>query len=56
MDVGFIGLGNMGGAIARNLLQAGHELAVHNRTRDGRARRVRSTYLRPREARAQWKG
>ena len=34
MDVGFIGLGNMGGAIARNLLTAGHRLTVHNRTRD----------------------
>ena len=34
MDVGFIGLGNMGRAIARNLLTAGHRLTVHNRTRD----------------------
>src|SRR5258707_1176078 len=33
MDVGFIGLGNMGQAIARNLLKAGHRLAVYNRTR-----------------------
>jgi len=31
--VGFIGLGNMGLAMARNLLQAGHELTVYNRTR-----------------------
>lgn len=31
--VGYIGLGIMGGAIARNLLQAGHELVVHNRSR-----------------------
>jgi 3-hydroxyisobutyrate dehydrogenase-like beta-hydroxyacid dehydrogenase len=33
MDVGFIGLGNMGAAIARNLLKAGHRLTVYNRTR-----------------------
>ena len=33
MRVGFIGLGNMGLPIARNLLQAGHELTVYNRTR-----------------------
>jgi len=31
--VGFIGLGNMGLPIARNLLKAGHELTVYNRTR-----------------------
>jgi 3-hydroxyisobutyrate dehydrogenase-like beta-hydroxyacid dehydrogenase len=33
MKVAFIGLGNMGAPMARNLLAAGHELAVHNRTR-----------------------
>lgn len=33
MKVGFIGLGNMGSAIARNLINAGHELTVYNRTR-----------------------
>jgi 3-hydroxyisobutyrate dehydrogenase-like beta-hydroxyacid dehydrogenase len=33
MKVGFIGLGNMGSAIARNLIKAGHTLSVHNRTR-----------------------
>jgi 3-hydroxyisobutyrate dehydrogenase-like beta-hydroxyacid dehydrogenase len=33
MRVGFIGLGNMGQAMARNLLGAGHALAVYNRTR-----------------------
>jgi 3-hydroxyisobutyrate dehydrogenase-like beta-hydroxyacid dehydrogenase len=32
MQIGFIGLGNMGQAMARNLLQAGHQLTVHNRT------------------------
>jgi 2-hydroxy-3-oxopropionate reductase len=31
--VGFVGLGIMGGAIAGNLLAAGHEIVVHNRTR-----------------------
>ncbi|WNG49249.1 NAD(P)-dependent oxidoreductase [Archangium minus] len=34
MKVGFIGLGNMGHAMARNLRAAGHELAVFNRTRE----------------------
>ena len=33
MRVGFIGLGNMGLPIARNLIKAGHELTVYNRTR-----------------------
>lgn len=33
MDVGFIGLGNMGTAIVRNLLAAGHHVTVYNRTR-----------------------
>jgi 2-hydroxy-3-oxopropionate reductase len=31
--VGFVGLGIMGTAMARNLLRAGHELTLHNRTR-----------------------
>src|SRR6266571_4231163 len=33
MNVGFIGLGNMGLPMARHLLQAGHKLTVYNRTR-----------------------
>lgn len=33
MKVGFIGLGSMGLPLARRLLQAGHQLAVYNRTR-----------------------
>jgi|SRR5882724_2429691 len=33
MKVGFIGLGNMGSGIARNLIKAGHDLTVYNRTR-----------------------
>ena len=32
MQVGFIGLGRMGSPIATNLLAAGHELTVYNRT------------------------
>jgi len=31
--VGFLGLGIMGAAMARNLVEAGHGLVVHNRTR-----------------------
>lgn len=33
MKIGFIGLGNMGSAIARNLIKAGHQVTVYNRTR-----------------------
>jgi 3-hydroxyisobutyrate dehydrogenase-like beta-hydroxyacid dehydrogenase len=33
MKVGWIGLGNMGSAMARNVMKAGHELIVYNRTR-----------------------
>lgn len=32
MKIGFIGLGNMGAAIAANLVRAGHEVAVWNRS------------------------
>jgi 3-hydroxyisobutyrate dehydrogenase-like beta-hydroxyacid dehydrogenase len=32
MRVGFIGLGNMGSGMAKNLLKAGHEVTVYNRT------------------------
>jgi 3-hydroxyisobutyrate dehydrogenase-like beta-hydroxyacid dehydrogenase len=32
MKIGFIGLGNMGSAMAMNLLKAGHNVTVHNRT------------------------
>lgn len=34
MKVGFIGLGRMGEGMAANLLKAGHELTVYNRTRE----------------------
>lgn len=33
MELGFIGLGNMGAPMARNLIKAGHRLTVYNRTR-----------------------
>ena len=33
MKLGWIGLGNMGMPMARNVLKAGHELTVYNRTR-----------------------
>ncbi len=32
MKIGFIGLGQMGAGMAANLLKAGHEVAVYNRT------------------------
>jgi 3-hydroxyisobutyrate dehydrogenase-like beta-hydroxyacid dehydrogenase len=32
MEIGFIGLGNMGSAMASNLLKAGHNVTVYNRT------------------------
>lgn len=34
MKIGFIGAGKMGAGMARNLLRAGHEVAVYNRTRE----------------------
>ncbi len=34
MKVAFIGMGTMGAPMALNLLKAGHEVTVHNRTRD----------------------
>jgi 3-hydroxyisobutyrate dehydrogenase-like beta-hydroxyacid dehydrogenase len=33
MKIAFVGLGKMGSAMARNLIRAGHELIVYNRTR-----------------------
>jgi 3-hydroxyisobutyrate dehydrogenase-like beta-hydroxyacid dehydrogenase len=41
MNLGVIGLGMMGGAMARNLLRAGHRVTVWNRTAD-RAEELRS--------------
>jgi 3-hydroxyisobutyrate dehydrogenase len=34
MEIGFIGIGTMGAAMARRLLRAGHAVRVHNRTRE----------------------
>ncbi|MDT5316562.1 MAG: hypothetical protein QOE74_5582 [Mycobacterium sp.] len=34
MDIGFIGLGNMGSGMAANLLKAGHGVAAYNRSQD----------------------
>ncbi len=34
MDVGFIGLGNIGGPMASNLLKAGHTLTAHDLRRE----------------------
>jgi 3-hydroxyisobutyrate dehydrogenase-like beta-hydroxyacid dehydrogenase len=34
MKIAFLGLGKMGAAMARNLMRAGHEVAVYNRSRD----------------------
>ena len=55
MKVAFIGMGTMGVGMAMNILKAGHELTVHNRTRvkeealaDAGAQRAAS----PREAAA----
>ena len=41
MKVGFVGLGNMGSGMARNLINAGHALVVYNRTKK-RAEQFRS--------------
>lgn len=41
MNVGFIGLGQMGLPMARNLLKAGHRVTAYNRTR-GRAQELES--------------
>jgi 3-hydroxyisobutyrate dehydrogenase-like beta-hydroxyacid dehydrogenase len=42
MEIGLIGLGNMGSGIAKTLLRAGHKLTVYNRTR-ARAEALRSS-------------
>ena len=33
MKIGFVGLGRMGAAMAANLVKAGHDVSVFNRTR-----------------------
>jgi 3-hydroxyisobutyrate dehydrogenase-like beta-hydroxyacid dehydrogenase len=34
MDIGFIGLGKMGFPMARNLIEAGHKLIVHDQRKE----------------------
>ena len=34
MNIGFVGIGKMGEGMARNLLRAGHQVSVYNRSRD----------------------
>src|SRR5262249_21719408 len=41
MKVGFIGLGQMGSAMARNVIKAGHDVTVYNRTLE-RAEAIKS--------------
>jgi 3-hydroxyisobutyrate dehydrogenase-like beta-hydroxyacid dehydrogenase len=56
MKIGFIGIGNMGSAIARNLMRAGHTLTVYNRTRsraEGLAREGSAIAETPGQAAAQ---
>ena len=50
MKVGFIGLGRMGRGIAANLLKAGHEVVVYNRT----PARPRNWWRRARAKRHRW--
>jgi len=38
MKVAFIGLATMGSGMAENIMKAGHELTIHNRTREREAR------------------
>ena len=40
MRVGFIGIGTMGASMALNLIDAGHELCVHDVTREAAAPHV----------------
>ena len=39
-NIGFIGLGNMGGPMAENLLKAGHALKVYDLSADAVAKAV----------------
>jgi 3-hydroxyisobutyrate dehydrogenase-like beta-hydroxyacid dehydrogenase len=52
MKVGFVGLGNMGSGMARNLIKAGHALIVYNRTKS-RAEEFRPTGARVAETPAE---
>ena len=40
MKVGFIGLGTMGGSMAFNTIQGGHELVVHDIRRESATRHL----------------
>jgi len=42
MDIGFIGLGNMGAPMARRLIEAGHSLVVYDTRNDASRRSSRS--------------
>src|SRR5579864_3273324 len=44
MNIAFIGLGNMGSAMAGNLIKAGHSLRVYNRTRS-RAEELKGVHV-----------
>jgi len=55
MKITFIGMGTMGAPMALNVLKAGHEVVVHNRTREKELPLVDAGALRadtPREAAA----
>ena len=51
--IGFIGLGNMGGPMARNLIHAGHELKVYDLSEEAvrNAAQSSSTRVQPRSPR-----
>ena len=42
MDIGFIGLGNMGQPMARRLIEAGHKLVVYDTSGQMMSRRGRA--------------
>lgn len=55
MKVGFVGLGHMGAAMAANLVKAGHEVTVYNRTPDKtRALAAAGAKVATRVAEASW--
>lgn len=49
MRIGFIGLGNMGSAMAANLVKGGHEVTVYNRSR-GKVEELAAEGARPAES------
>ena len=46
MEIGFIGLGNMGGPMAANLLKAGHSLTVFDVSKPAPSTSVQSPSIR----------